>query len=217
MVNGQQQIDSSMKSLGSSPRQIWAVIWQMLGSQSEAQRKQEVTPNQTRERIEPSLTMTFPLFHGNALCDVDADGNVVVPAFLAEAIDAEAELLVSKHGADLCLIGYGRAYLDTLRTRTEARRIADEAQGTDARNHFARIRRTFGVVEKMPRAGATIRIPAAMRHLGQIGGLALFVGTGDNFEIWNPDFAMTNEDAQFRDLAAWQLQARGINDAEGVH
>jgi MraZ protein len=163
--------------------------------------------------------MTSSLFLGTALCDVDADGNVAIPAFLAEALEAEAgELLVSKHGADGCLVGYGREHLDTLRTRTEARRLSDELRGEDARNHYARIRRTFGVVEKMPRAGTTIQIPAAMRHLGRIGGLALFVGTGDVFEIWNPDLAVENEDEQFRDLAAFKLKARGdLNDAFGVH
>jgi DNA-binding transcriptional regulator/RsmH inhibitor MraZ len=168
------------------------------------------------KRIEPKMTTS--LIHGSALCDVDTDGNVAIPAFLAEALDGDSELLVSKHGTDGCLVGYDRDYLKELSLRTEARRIAGEARGEDARKHHARLRRTFGVVEKMPRAGATIRIPAAMRHLGRIGGLALFVGTGDGFEIWNPDLAIENEDEQFRDLAAFQLKARGgSSDALGVH
>jgi MraZ protein len=158
------------------------------------------------------------MFHGSAIGEVDQGGNVTIPEFLAEALGGTAELLVSKHAADGCLVGYRREHLSELRARIEARRIADEARGDDARNHYHRIRRTFGVVEKLPCAGATILIPAAMRHLGRIGGLALFVGTGDNFEIWNPDLAIENEDEQFRDLAAYRLKARdGSDTGLGVH
>jgi DNA-binding transcriptional regulator/RsmH inhibitor MraZ len=145
------------------------------------------------------------LFHGSALCEVDPDGNVAIPAFLAEAIgDAAAELLVSKH-ADGCLVGYDRAHLAELGARAEARRLADEARGEDARTHYRRMRRTFGVVEKMPRSGARLRIPPAMRHLGRIDRLALFVGAGDSFEIWNPSLALESEDEAFRDLTAYRL------------
>lgn len=159
------------------------------------------------------------MFLGSALCEVDQEGNVTIPAFLAEALGAGAsELLVAKHD-DGCLVGYGRERLATLSARAEARRLADEARGEDARSHYARMRRTFGVVDRMPRAGATIRIPAAMRRLGRIGGLALFVGAGDSFEIWNPDLAIENADEQFRDLAAFQLEARGADkdNIKGVH
>ncbi len=76
------------------------------------------------------------------------------------------------------------------------------------------MRRTFGLAERMGRSEAKLRIPAAMRHLGRIGSLALFVGAGDSFEIWNPELALQSEDEQFRDLAAFRLGARG---AQGVH
>ena len=148
------------------------------------------------------------LFHGSALCEVDPDGNVALPAFLAEAV-GEAELIVSKHAADGCLVGYDREHLNVLGVRAEVRRIADEDRGEDARNHYRRMRRTFGLVEKMPREAGRIRIPAAMRHLGRIDRLALFVGAGDSFEIWNPALAIENEDEQFRDLAAFRLKASG--------
>lgn len=151
--------------------------------------------------------MTSSFFHGSAICEVDQDGLVSIPDFLADALTGEdGELLVARHEADDCLIGYGRGHLNALRTRAEARRIADEDRGEDARNHYRRMRRTFGAVERLPRTGATMRIPAAMRHLGKIGALALFVGAGDSFEIWNPDLAIENADEQFRDLAAFRMK-----------
>ena len=159
------------------------------------------------------------MFLGSALCEVGQDGSVTIPGFLSDALAGDtAELLVSKHAADGCLVGYGHEHLETLSARTEARRLADEARGEDARNHYRRMRRTFGVVEKMPRTGATMKIPAAMRHLGKIGTLALFVGAGDSFEIWNPDLAIESDDEQFRDLAAFRLASRsGTDNASGGH
>ena len=155
------------------------------------------------------------LFHGNELCEVDGEGQVALPAFLAEALDSAAtDLLVGRHDSEPCLIGYGRDHLEALAARTEARRLADETRGEDARAHYRRMRRTFGLVDKLPRANARLRIPAAMRHLGRIERLALFVGAGASFEIWNPALALTSGDEQFRDLAAWRLQARG---SQGVH
>lgn len=150
------------------------------------------------------------LFHGSALVEVDPEGNADLPEFVAEALeDADLpELLVGKHEADACLVGYDRDHLNELRVRAERRRLADEEAGRDARSHYHRSRHTFGIVEKLPRTGARLRIPAAMRHLGRIGSLALFVGAGDSFEIWNPALAMESEDEQFRDLAAFRMQNR---------
>jgi DNA-binding transcriptional regulator/RsmH inhibitor MraZ len=157
------------------------------------------------------------LFLGSALCEVDQNGAVPIPGFLADALGGDSsDLLLSRHGSDTCLVGYARDHLATLATRTEARRVADEARGEDASGHYRRMRRTFGAVEKMARANDTMTIPAAMRQLGKIGALALFVGAGDSFEIWNPDLAIENEDEQFRDLAAFQLKARETHRTLGV-
>ena len=155
-------------------------------------------------------------FHGSALVDVDAEGNAAIPGFVAEALTDQPELIVAKHESDACLVGYGPARLALLAERSERRRLADEARGAEARSHYQRMRRTFGLADRLPRRDTTIRIPAAMRHLGKIDGLALFVGTGDSFEIWNPELAMASEDPQFRDLAAFQLSNR-TNKSLGVH
>ena len=156
------------------------------------------------------------LFHGTEICEVSADGTASLPAFITEALgaDAAADLLVSKHDDDSCLVGYARPHLGTLAERNEQRRLSAEARGEDAAAHYRRMRRTFGLVDRMPRETDTIRIPEAMRHLGRIGTLALFVGTGDRFEIWNPDLAMECDDASFRDLAAFRMQSHA---SKGVH
>jgi DNA-binding transcriptional regulator/RsmH inhibitor MraZ len=148
-------------------------------------------------------------FHGSALCEIDAEGNVAVPDFLADALaDDGTDLVVARHEADHCLVAYGRGRLGDLHARAERRRLIDEDRGEDARNHYHRMRRTFGLSDRMPRTDATLRIPEAMRHLGRIDDVALFVGAGDSFEIWNPELAMQSDDAMFRELAAFRLRAR---------
>lgn len=157
------------------------------------------------------------LYHGSELCEVDEDGNVAVPAFLEAALSpgTDPEIIVAKHRADSCLIGYGRSHLATLAERAERRRMTEEDRGEEARGHYRRMRDTFGLSERMPRAGTGLRIPAAMRHLGRIDDLALFVGAGDNFEIWNPALALESGDEHFRALAEFRLRMRG-SKSKGV-
>jgi MraZ protein len=158
------------------------------------------------------------LYHGSELCEVDTDGNVAIPAFLEDALAAEtsSEIVVAKHQADSCLVGYGGGHLATLAERAERRRLAEEARGEEARGHYHRMRSTFGLSERMKRDGKGLRIPAAMRHLGRIDDLALFVGTGDSFEIWNPVLALESDDEHFRALAEFRLRTRGTKTT-GVH
>ncbi|WP_448664169.1 hypothetical protein ACG3SL_05695 [Sphingomonas sp. CJ20] len=159
------------------------------------------------------------LFHGSALCDVEPDGTVPIPGFVRDALaPGTTELLVGKHQSDDCLVGYDRRQLRRIAHRTERRRRADEARGDDERGHFRRSRRAFGLVDRMPRGETTLRIPAAMRHLGHIGNQALFVGTGERFEIWAPDRALASDDEQFRALAAYRVETRETPDSkQGVH
>lgn len=158
------------------------------------------------------------LYHGSELCEVDGDGNVVIPAFIEDTLASEAGagIIIARHQADSCLIGYGRSHLATLADRAEHRRLADEDRGEEARSHYHRMRSTFGLSERMDRVGKGLRIPAAMRHLGRIDDLALFVGTGDSFEIWNPLLALESDDEHFRALAEFRLRMRGTKTL-GVH
>lgn len=155
------------------------------------------------------------LVHGSALCAVDLHGLVAIPPFLADLLaEADAALLVARHDADPCLIGYARDHLARLAERNERRRLADEQRGDDDRAHHRRMRHSFGPVAPLERAGPRFRIPDVLRHLGRIDALALFVGTGDSFEIWNPRLALDSDDAGFRELAAYQLQAFGLDQGD---
>lgn len=158
------------------------------------------------------------LYHGSELCEVDADGDVAIPSFLQEAFFPETnpEILVARHQTDHCLVGYGSGYLSVLAERAEHRRLAEEERGEEAQNHYRRMRSTFGVSERVTLKGGRLRLPPTMRHLGRIGELALFIGAGDSFEIWNPELALESDDEHFRALAEFRLRMRDRKTSKGV-
>ena len=153
------------------------------------------------------------LYLGCALCEVDADGNVLLADTMARALGLpapEEPLFLSTHERDQCLVGYARSHLQEIRTRTERWRLADEDAGRDAQQHHQRMRRLFGIVEVAPRSERGLTLPAVMRHLGRIACMALIVGTGHRFAIWNPRLAVTHVDGRFRELASWQVTHRHL-------
>lgn len=152
------------------------------------------------------------LFNGSALNAVDAKGRLSVPAFIRSVIERRSDaraMVVGLHEVDPCLTGYDRNFARNLYRENERRRLAEE--GADPRAHFARARRTFGVTEEVAYdASGRIVLPPMMRDKGRIGDLALFVGVGGTFEIWNPQLALESGDADLRELAAYRLKERGV-------
>jgi MraZ protein len=152
------------------------------------------------------------LFNGNALNAVDAKGRLSVPAFIRSVIERRSDakvIILGGHEADLCLTGYDRNYARILHDENERRRLAEEAE--DPKAHFARARRTFGITEEAPYdTSGRIILPPMMRRKGRIEDLALFIGVGGTFEIWNPQLALTSGDAGLMELAAFRLEERGL-------
>ncbi|MDT9598034.1 division/cell wall cluster transcriptional repressor MraZ [Sphingosinicella rhizophila] len=154
------------------------------------------------------------LFNGSALNAVDAKGRLSVPAFIRGVIERRSDakaVVIGAHEVDPCLTAYDRGYGRYLQNEIERRRLIEEEQGGTSQAHFARARRTFGIVEDVPYdTSGRIILPPMMRRKGKIEDLALFVGVGGTFEIWNPHVALESGDEGLRDLAAYRLEERGI-------
>ncbi|MFL6857488.1 MAG: hypothetical protein ACJ8EB_06210 [Allosphingosinicella sp.] len=140
-----------------------------------------------------------PLFGGNALAAVSAAGAVRLPLFVTRTLArrAEARLIVfGAHETMPCLSGYEPAYRAALADRNGSRRL-------------------FGFAEQAEydRAGRVL-LPPMMRWKGRIEALALFVGTGGAFEIWNPAVAREVGDPDLREIADYRL--RHIEEREAV-
>jgi MraZ protein len=52
-------------------------------------------------------------------------------------------------------------------------------------------------------------MPPRLKRRADIGDLAMFVGMGGDFQIWNPHVALKSEARQLRELAADLLDERG--------
>ncbi len=154
------------------------------------------------------------LFNGSALSAVDAKGRLSVPAFIRGVIERRSDakaVVIGMHEVSPCLNAYDRGYAKILYTENERRRLMEEAAGGDLVAHHARARRTFGLTEDVPYdPSGRIILPPMMRRKGQIEDLALFVGVGGTFEIWNPHVALESGDEDLRELAAYRLEERGL-------
>ncbi|MGF1549766.1 MAG: division/cell wall cluster transcriptional repressor MraZ [Sphingomonadaceae bacterium] len=143
---------------------------------------------------------------------VDAKGRVSVPAMLRGVIERRSEaraVVIGAHELDRCLTAYDRGYARYLHAENERKRLAEEAAG-ESGGHHARARRTFGIVEEVPYdASGRIVLPPMMRRKAGIEDLALFVGTGGTFEIWNPRIAIESGDDDLKELAAYRLEEKG--------
>lgn len=137
---------------------------------------------------------------------MDGEGRVRLPRFVRETAGRRSEdrtLVIGPHEADPCLTGYDRPYRRFLFADTERLRLREEAEAAQATR---RVRRAFGLTEEAPYSDdGTIRLPAMVRRMGRIEGLALFVGTGGAFEIWNPHLAADSGDPALAELARWRL------------
>lgn len=148
------------------------------------------------------------LFGGSALQAVDDRGRVQLPRFVrdvAERRSGSRSIVIGPHPADACLTAYDPAFRRALFADSERLRLRDEGAGLESPHH-ERMRRAFGLTEEAPydRAGR-IMLPPMMVRLGRIAALALFVGTGGAFEIWNPELAAASADPALAELARWRL------------
>lgn len=154
------------------------------------------------------------LFNGSALTAVDAKGRLSVPAFIRGVIERRSGAKMAYIGTQEetpCLNGYDSSYARALYAENERRRLNEEVAGAALADHQARARRTFALTEEVPYdTSGRIILPQLLRRRGRIEDLALFLGVGGTFEIWNPRLALQSGDPDLRELAAYRLEEKGI-------
>ena len=161
------------------------------------------------------------LFRGNSLGRVEADGRVRLPEFVTRVIERRSDAraaLFGAHESDPCLTGYDLEYPPLIQQDLDRRRLREEAQGAPVEAHHARARRAFGFVEEADYDDrGEIVLPDMMRRRGRIEDLALFVGTGGSFEIWNPHLACEAGDPALKALAEYRLgEGRSNQQGDGT-
>ena len=157
------------------------------------------------------------LFQGSAVNSVDAKGRVSVPAFLRSVIERRGDartIVLAKHDNFEALSAYDPAYASLKHAKLE--RLA-EKQETDPAADLEYARRTmmaFGATEEVPYdSSGRIVLPPMMRRKGGIEDLALFIGVGETFQLWNPRLFLADPNIpdDMKDIARFRLEERGVS------
>jgi MraZ protein len=156
------------------------------------------------------------LFQGSALNSVDAKGRVSVPAFLRSVIERRGDartITLAKHESFPALSAYDPAYAALKHNKLE-RLLEKEETNPDAQlDYEQRNLMAFAATEEVPYdSSGRIVLPPMMRRKGGIDDLALFLGTGETFQIWNPKLFLDEPRVpdDMKDIARFRLEERGL-------
>ncbi|MDQ3145243.1 MAG: division/cell wall cluster transcriptional repressor MraZ [Pseudomonadota bacterium] len=139
-----------------------------------------------------------------------------MPAFLRAVIERRGDarsIVLAKHDAFPALAAYDPAHAAMKHAKLE--RLL-EKQETDPAAEMEYARRTmmaFGATEEVPYdSSGRVIIPPMMRRNGQIGDLALFIGVGETFQVWNPELFLAdpNIPEDMKNIARFRLEERGL-------
>jgi MraZ protein len=157
------------------------------------------------------------LFQGSALNAVDGKGRVSIPSFLRSVIERRGDartIVLAKHEAFPCLSAYDPAYAALKHAKLE-RLLEKEETSADAQLEYQqRNLMAFAATEEVPYdSSGRILFPPMMRRKGEIGELALFLGTGETFQIWNPELLLKDSRIpdDLKDIARFRLEERGAS------
>jgi len=157
------------------------------------------------------------LFQGSALNAVDAKGRVSVPAFLRTVIERRGDartIVLAKHSQFACLDAYDPAYAALKHLKLE-RLLEKQEENADAQLIYQqRNLMAFAATEEVPYdSSGRVLLPPMMRRKGGIADLALFLGTGETFQIWNPQTLLGDDNIpeDLKDICRYRLEERGIS------
>jgi len=157
------------------------------------------------------------LFQGSALNAVDAKGRVSVPAFLRTVIERRGDartIVLAKHEQFEALSAYDPAYAALKHEKLERLMEKQETDPKAQLEYQQRNLMAFAASEEVPYdSSGRILMPPMMRRKGGIQDLALFLGTGETFQIWNPTtfLADKNIPEDLKDICRYRLEERGIS------
>lgn len=156
------------------------------------------------------------LFQGSALNAVDAKGRVSVPAFLRSVIERRGDartITLAKHESFPALSAYDPAYAALKHQKLERLFEKQEGDSSSDLDYQQRNLMAFAATEEVPYdSSGRILIPPMMRRKGSIEELALFLGAGETFQIWNPRLFLAEPGIpeDMKDIARFRLEERGI-------
>lgn len=139
-------------------------------------------------------------FLGHAVVPVKANGNIKLPAFASRVVVLRnLHIFLGLHETDACLVGFDQRWHERVTGELCRRHLA--GLDGDPTNKDGYARRIFGFCAEVWRPHEGIRLSEWARAIAGITDTALFVGTGETFEIWSPDEASRSGDRNLVALA----------------
>ena len=149
------------------------------------------------------------LFRGSALNAIDAKGRLSVPAFIRQKIERRSDekiLVLSPHPQFDCLVGYDTNHSAVMQEKAE-KRLGENPDPLAELEMQAGL--FAGTVDLPYDASGRIILPNRLKKRAEIGELAMFIGMGGEFQVWNPEVALKCESPAIRAVAADLLEERG--------
>ena len=156
------------------------------------------------------------LFQGSALNAADAKGRVSVPSFLRSVIERRGDartIVLAKHDSFPALSAYDPAYAALMHAKLERLFEKQEGDADAALEYQQRNLIAFGATEEVPYdTSGRIVLPPMMRRKGGIEDLALFLGAGETFQVWNPALLLSEPRIpdDMKDIVRFRLEERGL-------
>ena len=150
------------------------------------------------------------LFRGSALNAVDAKGRLSVPAFIRQKVERRSDekiLVLAVHPEFQCLVGYDANYSAVMQEKAE-KRLGDNPDPLAELELQAGL--FAGTVDVAYDPSGRIMMPPRLKRRAGIEELAMFVGMGGEFQVWNPHVALQSESRVLRELAADLLEEKGL-------
>ena len=129
------------------------------------------------------------VYAGSGVSTLDAKGRTTIPAELRDTVQISSDanmVCLSRHANLPCLIGFGRAERQKLRTDIESQWQAAIARGADFVREIAGVSASSIFETAFEPSGRFVLQPM-LRHFGQLNDRAFFFGTVTHFQLWNPD------------------------------
>ncbi|HEV7289179.1 hypothetical protein [Sphingomonas sp.] len=139
----------------------------------------------------------FVPYAGHCIVPVKTNGLVRLPSFVRRNVNSDGpSIFLGLHGSQNCLVGSSVQWWQQLTMNCDGHRFegAGAAPRRDIPPPPAPSRRLFGFCEEFWRPNEFVKLPSWARAVAGIANAALFVGTGETFEVWSIEDAMKSDD-----------------------
>lgn len=143
------------------------------------------------------------VYAGSGLSKIDDKGRATIPAELRDTVQVSSQassnantVCLSRHASLPCLVGYGVAEKNKLRTDIETQWQSSVTRGGQFDRELAGVSAS-SIFETAFEASGRFVLQPMLRHFGKLETQAFFFGATTHFMLWNPDVFLKDAPTAF--------------------